>query len=553
MEEWRASPIYRRILRRVPAPAGLTVQPHDPRPGDPARGREIIEGAIRLAGQRIELPPGESPWTRSSPSRRFARDLHEFGWLRHLAALGSAEAAQTARRLADEWTQIFGAGNIFSWAPETAGQRLAHWLCAAPLLFEDPDPVARSARLAMLAAQAEHVARSAGEAEPGRPRLRARAAAVLGAICLDWPERRRERLLALLAREADRQILADGGHVSRNPEAALDTLLDLETVEDVLGQRGLAAPETMMRVMARLIPAVRFFRHGDGGLAAFNGGGEGDPATIETALAREGAAAPVFSAAPASVFLRAQADRSLLIFDGGGYPPGPHTPEAHAGALSFEFSSGSQRLIVNCGWSENQPSGWRAPVRATAAHSTLIVEETSSARLPRGRLARRVLGGRFAAGARSLESRVRAEEEGRWMEAAHDGYRAEFGLVHRRRLYLSANGEDLRGEDLLFRPVGSRDPQPDRSVDFAIRFHLYPGLRVSVSRDETSALIAPPSGPGWRLRTSRAPLRLERSAYLAGGAPPRACEQLVIYGAARTGAGPEEETNRIRWALQRMD
>ena len=192
------------------------------------------------------------------------------------------------------------------------------------------------------------------------------------------------------------------------------------------------------------------------------------------------------------------------------------------------------------------------PVRATAAHSTLVVEETSSARLPKSRLARRLLGGRFAMGAKSLESRMRAEDEGRWMEAAHDGYRAAFGLVHRRRLYISADGNDLRGEDLLFRPAGSHDPKPERSVDFAIRFHLYPGLRVSVSRDEQSALIVAPAGMAWRLRTDRGPLRLEKSAYLAAGAPPRSCEQLVIYGAAKAGAGLEEETNRVRWALQRV-
>ena len=139
------------------------------------------------------------------------------------------------------------------------------------------------------------------------------------------------------------------------------------------------------------------------------------------------------------------------------------------------------------------------------------------------------------------------------MEAAHDGYRAEYGLVHRRRLYLAANGDDLRGEDMLFRPAGSRGPTREGTVDFAIRFHLYPGVRVSLARDEASALIAPPSGPGWRLRTNRAPLRLERSVYLAAGAPPRRCEQIVIYGAAKASAGPEEETNRVRWALQRIE
>ncbi len=552
LEEWRASPFYRRSLR-TGVPCALTLYPQRLCPGDPARGAEILAGRFRLAGQTLELEAGQSPWRRPSPSRHFAKRLHRFVWLRDLATLDSPEAAAMAGFLWDEWEDVFGEGNIFSWAPEIAGPRLIEWLCAAPLLFDDPDPAARGARLAGLAAQAEHVARAAGEAAPGRPRLIARAAAALAAICLDWPAARQTRLLTALTREAERQILPDGGHVSRSPEAALDTLLELEMVEDALARRGQVPPDAMGRVIARLIPAIRFFRHGDGGLAAFNGGGEGDPDAIAAALARGEDAGPVFSAAPNSVFLRADAGRSMLIFDGGGCPPDPHTPEAHAGALSFEFSHGPQRLIVNCGWAANQPADWRAPVRATAAHSTLVAEETSSARLPRGRIARRLLGGRFAAGARSLESRVRAEEEGRWIEAAHDGYRRAFGLVHRRRLYLSVTGDDLRAEDMLFRPAGSRDPLPGSSIGFAIRFHLYPGLRVSLARDEMSALIVPPSGPGWRLRTDRGPLRLEKSAYLAAGAPPRGCEQLVIYGAARPDAGPEAESNRVRWALRRAE
>lgn len=553
LEEWRASVVYRRLMLRTSAPSALAARPRDLRTGDPERGRDILNGVFLLAGQELAVEPGTSPWRGASPSRRFAKRLHEFVWLRHLAALDTEEASETALRLWDDWVEIFDGGNVFSWSPDIAGPRLMNWLAASSMLFEDPDPVARSARFAVLAGQAEHVARCCGEAEAGRARFAARAAAALGAICLAWPPARRDRLLAELAAEADEQILSDGGHVSRCPESALECLLDLSLVEDALGQRGLDMPVRIIRVLSRLTPAIRFFRHGDGGLAAFNGGGEGDAETIESALARdEAGGGKVFSSAPASVFLRGEAGRSLLIFDGGGCPPPSFTSEAHAGALSFEFSHAGQRLIVNCGWAPNQPANWRAPVRATAAHSTLVAEETSSARLARGRLARRLLGARFASGASSLESRMRAEEQGRWMEAAHDGYRAAFGLVHRRRLYLSSSGDDLRGEDLLFRPADAREPPPAESVKYAIRFHLYPGLRVSLSRDETSALIAPPHGPGWRLRTDRGPLRLERSAYLAAGAPPRRSEQLVIYGAAKPSAGPEDDANRVRWALQRV-
>src|SRR3546814_11501482 len=40
-------------------------------------------------------------------------------------------------------------------------------------------------------------------------------------------------------------------------------------------------------------------------------------------------------------------------------------------------------------------------------------------------------------------------EAGTWVDAGHDGYARRFGIEHRRRFYLSSNGQDLRGEDTL--------------------------------------------------------------------------------------------------------
>ena len=60
-----------------------------------------------------------------------------------------------------------------------------------------------------------------------------------------------------------------------------------------------------------------------------------------------------------------------------GVPAAPgYDPHAHAGTLSFEFSHGDERLIVNCG-AQNAGGEWRLAQRATAAHSTLAVDDTN--------------------------------------------------------------------------------------------------------------------------------------------------------------------------------
>jgi len=403
----------------------------------------------------------------------------------------------------------------------------------------------------MLAVQGRHLARTGHEAEPGLKRLTARSAAALAGLCLGWRDAKTTALLTALAEEIDGQILEDGIHASRSPEATLAAAIELSLVEDALAQQDIDAPDGLDAAMARFGPALRFFRHRDGRLAAFNGGGEGDADLIETALAREDSPGRVFAVAPHGNFLRAEGKGATLIMDGGGSPPAELSAQAHAGALSFEFSAQGQRLIVNCGWSPGQPGFWRDPARASAAHSTLIVADTSSSRIVPEGLGRRLTGARLKNGSLSLDAKARDGEAGAWLDAAHDGYLAAFGLIHRRRVFLSGDGEDLRGEDTLDNPAPSAKGRAE-PLNFVIRFHLPPGVKASISRDGASVLLVTPRGEGWRFRTDHPPVRLERSAYLAAGAPPARSEQMAIYGVIPRKAERGKSLLRVRWALQRV-
>lgn len=554
MEEWRALPLYQRLVLRGTVPDTLKARPRHLRPADPEAGQAILEGRFQLAGLELNVGEGGDPWAVSTPSRRFAERLHAFEWMRDLLAVQDPAARKEARRLTDLWIDEFGRGfNVFAWSPGLSAERLRNWLVAARDLFADEDSVRRSRRFYTLASQARHVARSGGETADGLPRLIARSSAALASVCLDWPQRRQTRLFDTLGEEVDNQILEDGVHASRSPEATLEAMIELSLLEDALFQRDMDPPEGVARALARLGPALHFFRHADGGLAAFNGGGAGDRATIEDALARDEPPKRIFAVAPHAKFLRARAHDAIVIMDGGASPPAAFSDQAHGGALSFEFSAQGQRLIVNCGWSPDQPAAWREPVRSTAAHSTLTVAETSSSRLVPPGPGRAIAGPKLKIGSNSLSAKAREEEAGAWLDGAHDGYLKDFGLIHRRRLYLSADGNDLRGEDTLDVPApGSQTKTRTETLSFAIRFHLPPGVKASISRDGASAILATARGDGWRFRTDHPPIRIERSAFLAAGAPPARSEQLVIYGVIPRKAEKGQSLVCVRWALQRQ-
>jgi uncharacterized heparinase superfamily protein len=210
----------------------------------------------------------------------------------------------------------------------------------------------------------------------------------------------------------------------------------------------------------------------------------------------------------------------------GGLPAGADR-FAHAGTLAFEMSVGRDRLIVNCGAAPGAEEAWRDALRATAAHSTLVLSDTNSAELRPEGLGRRP---------EQVETARHEAAGAQWLEASHDGWRRAFGAVHRRRLYLAESGDDLRGEDMVEIPGDAPVPS------YSLRFHLHPGVTASLLQDESAALLRLPSGVGWKIRAKGARVALEESVYLGG--EPRRSSQVVLLA--------DEGETTVQWAISRV-
>ncbi|HUC62009.1 MAG TPA: heparinase II/III family protein [Alphaproteobacteria bacterium] len=517
-------------------PANL-VERAPQRAGDARRGRAILEHDWSVAGAKLGVPDPfapEPPMIEAPPES--LPILHGFGWLADLRAEGSAEASARARELITAWIARFGEWTPIPWRADVLGRRLVSWL-GEFLFFEvGAEPAFHARFLKSLGRQARHLERLAKKGgawlgPPGYGRLLTLAALMQTSACLPGGKERTARALALLLRECERQVLPDGGHYQRSPAVQLELFETLIGVRRTLVARKLAIPTALQATLDRMAPMLRFFRHGDGGLALFNHTSEGDAGAIDAALAAGGADGKPPLGAPHAGFQRLSAGQSLVIVD-TGQPPAPETDGlAHAGTLSFELSLGAERVVVNCGARPRAAGAWLVAQRATAAHSTLVLNDANSSEiLPDGRLGRRP---------RHVLCRREDADGATLVDASHDGYAAPFGALHRRRLYLSPDGADLRGEDRLSRI------RPGEVMPVAVRFHLHPGVQTSLLHDGTAALLRLPSGAGLRLDAAGGTLALEESVYFGADAPRRS-EQIVI---ATTLAGDETV---VKWSLKRV-
>lgn len=544
-EAWRRT---RRRLRIGPmhrwrfgggAPERLLVTPPELRRGDPIIASDIYAGSFYLAGQLVEAK-GRSPFQVTPPSRAWRGELHAFEWLRHLSEAGDALAAANARSLVSDWLRQTGSAiRPDTHDADVTARRVIAWLTHSNLVLGDADFAFYRQFMKSLSQQLRYLRSTAPEAPDGLPRLRTRIALAFGSLCMPTGAAHMRMAARHLSDELDRQVFADGVHISRNPAAGLDILAELLPLRETFATQGQPVPKGLFGAIDRMLPALRFFRHADGALALFNGAGVSEAHLMTALLRHDETLGEPMSHARQSGYQRLSAAGTILIADTGTPPPAPVSGEAHAGTLAFEFSGGGHRFVVNCGAPARRDADWRRLARTTAAHSTLTLADHSSSRFSSPGPVERFLGSPLVAGPTRVPGSREDLDSGQRLTAAHDGYRARFGLVHERSLFLSRDGARIEGTDRLT-PSGGRPARP-ASLPAAVRFHLHP----AVTALRTAAGVAlTVRNAGWHFSADAA-TELEDSIFFADNAGARRTLQIVV-------SFDPKERSEVSWRFERQ-
>ncbi len=522
----KASWLYRAWLTG-PTPGDIRRQLPNQWPGDPQAGHRVLDGDFAFRGESYPITLAAA--LPDDATEAWQAWFHGFGWLADLAALDGVDAANQAQRLSGEWIEANRHWQAISWAPEVAAERLIAWLTNWSFLTTVPENADASRRalkknlLKQAARDSRHLARALPTEHDSR---RLHTIKGLVATSLSLFARGQKKAIARLIAEIEIQILADGGHVERSPEALAMVLRDLLDLRSWLAATGEDVPGALQNAIDRIAPTLRLLRHPDGGLALFNGGAKGDVQLLDQLLVQAESTATQNNA-PLMGFQRLSSGATHIIMD-CGVPGGPG-PNHHAGTLSFEMSIGNQRMVVNCGTSREKSQQWHQALATTAAHSTLTVNDTSSAAFDDNGKRRR---GPTIVPCERRES----DEQDVAVEASHDGYAAIFGLKHHRAIFVAGGGEDVRGEDRLAGTGGEA---------FTIRFHLHPGVHASLLSGGEGVLIKLGKNDLWRFRVSGAEVSLGESIYSHQAGRSRACEQIICTGPL-SGNGV-----LVKWAFQR--
>lgn len=508
-------------------PKRLATSPVDALPGDAERADAFFQGHFEFTGKQANLANLE-PWSASGMPLHWHHELHRFNWLRDFSANGSDAARRHARTLLLSWIKRFNSYQAHIWDPEILARRLINWTRQSDFLLTSNDGDFNYQFIKSLRQQFRHLSRYCKYVARSDDQFEYALALYLCGVSFPDTLPQKEKLLRKLLAQIDKTILADGCHISRNPSQHLSMLADMVGLKQSFQKENEEVPPALMGGIDRLAPVVRFFRHGDGSLALFNGALINDESECDQLLAIADAPGRPPYRCPQGGFERLKAGRALLLLE-TGEGGRPENKNNHAGIGGFEFSFARERIFVNCGAHPDPTSHWGKALASTAAHTTLSLSD-KNASFPMPTKAQQE---------DPVTVSSHAEEGNIWLDFDNPGYKPSLGVSHTRRLYLSSNGENLRGEDTV--SVGEISQSP---LDFTLRFHVHPDLSISKSMGGRTLLIRAKSGIGWQFMSSLSELSLEESIYCGHIGEQRKSQQIVLRGRLNG-----RDSLSVKWSL----
>ena len=480
----------------------------------------------------------------------FERTVHSFSWLADLEACAPREqVTAVAERILGAWLAAnpkppSRQGKRPAWNLANAGTRVLNWLVHAPLILSGKDKGLREKVLDAIDANSRWLDRNVMRAEDQLAQVAGWCGIVAAGLLM--PDGKPRRLFgeAGLIRALGELVGDDGGLLSRSPLGQMEAIALLTKLRACYAATKRDMPVPIETMLALLVPPLLALTHGDGSLGSWQGAAALGADEIALLVAASGVRARPLRDVRQWGYQRAVAQKGVLQFDAAPPPLARHARSGCASTLAFEFSHASQRIVVNCGGAAS--AGGLVPVRleqglrATAAHSTLVLDDANSTAV--------LINGRIGPGVTEVEVDRRILEGERnggatRLEASHDGYAARYGLVHRRILILRDDGTELRGEDLLV-PSGGKGKRG--KVAFAIRFHLGPGIEAGLAEDGLGAGLALPDGSYWQFRSGGGEVTIEESIWADGQGRPMPVQQLVLQGLVSRGGG------NFAWLLKKM-
>jgi len=234
--------------------------------------------------------------------------------------------------------------------------------------------------------------------------------------------------------------------------------------------------------------------------------------------------------------------RKFEFFIDCGNPPIDYFAKNYqAGCLAFEIISNKQKVICNSGYGKYLSPKLEFLSRATAAHSTLYLNDTSSCIFQKNKFINKVYGNLLLQKHKVINKSYKEDKDFYSIAASHNGYEKKFGYLHSRSIKISKKDDKIFGHDELKKTKNYSNP-----LTYFIRFHIYPDTKIVKTKAGNSVLISLSNGEGWLLLSETNNFQIEKSIFFGNKNKIINNESVSIAGSV------DKEIISIRWEINRV-
>ena len=272
--------------------------------------------------------------------------------MRDLRELGGEAARLKARELVQAWFDGGRPGG--GAAADITARRVVHWIGHFSFFCASADDDFRRAFMAQIAADAANLRRTLSLGQTGSSPLVVFKGVLWATLFLTGGLDGRRHFERWLNDALAASFDANGGPIDRAPDSAARALADLIDIRQAFRAAGHEEPEPVASAIEAATAWVRMMRHGDGGLACFNGAAAMSGPDLDHLLTVADSKARALREAPDSGYMR-------LV-------GGARWWSSTAGlALSARRGAMPRRWLLKCRWAGNAWWSTAGPPTTTTA------------------------------------------------------------------------------------------------------------------------------------------------------------------------------------------
>ena len=469
-------------------------------------------------------------WDSKGLKEKDYKNLNSFFWLFSLDLKSSKKDTQN---IILQWIEKNNKYNSKSWEVDIVAKRIIAWTSNSRLTYEDGSTEYKNKFNTVIKKQTNHLINEIERLELVDNKMIGCAAIILTGLSYKDQDRYLKTGLNLLKKLVKFSFDNDGFPKSRNIRQLCFYLKYFILIREWFKESQSEIPDFINENIYYLGQAYAFTWQNNKVDLLFNGNHETNNVDFDNYLKKLGYSFENQNNELGGYTILNNKNNSLIM-DTGGSPDKKFSSNYQAGALSFEIISNKKKLICNSGYFQNCGHLLNELSKSSAIHSTLILDDRSSCKFNKTKDE----SSKISHGLKILKKNIVFEKNYWKINAAHDGYLKQYGIIHEREIEFYPEQIKFVGHDKIISKNGSKN------LKFEIRFHLEPNIKIMKTQDNKSILIDL-DGEGWKFNSNNN-MNIDNGLYFGKKDSFVDNQNIVISGMTN------DENQTIKWEITKI-